>query len=113
MKDVNKQAVLAGWVQRIRDKGSVLWIDLRDRYGITQLILEEGKSDAAVMSTARTLGREYVIRAEGIVTERISKNDKIPTGEIELKVSKLEILNPSRVPPLPSKTKPMAEKNCA
>lgn len=99
MKDVNKQAVLAGWVQRIRDKGSVLWIDLRDRYGITQLILEEGKSDAAVMSTARTLGREYVIRAEGIVTERISKNDKIPTGEIELKVSKLEILNPSRVPP--------------
>lgn len=99
LKDVNKQAVLAGWVQRIRDKGSVLWIDLRDRYGITQLILEEGKSDAAVMSTARTLGREYVIRAEGIVTERISKNDKIPTGEIELKVSKLEILNPSRVPP--------------
>src|SRR5688572_4873706 len=91
ISDTNKQATLAGWVQRLRDKGSVLWIDLRDRYGITQLIFEEGKSDAAAMNTARTLGREFVIQVEGTVVERLSKNDKIATGEIELKVSKLTI----------------------
>jgi aspartyl-tRNA synthetase len=65
LSDVNKPVTLSGWVQRLRDKGSVLWIDLRDRYGISQLILEEGKTDAELMKTARTLGREFVIQVEG------------------------------------------------
>jgi aspartyl-tRNA synthetase len=99
ISDANKQATLTGWVQRVRDKGSILWIDLRDRYGITQLFFEEGKSDQALLDTARTLGREFVIQAEGTVAERLSKNDKIPTGEIELKVSKLIILNAAKLPP--------------
>jgi aspartyl-tRNA synthetase len=99
ISDANKQATLTGWVQRVRDKGSILWIDVRDRYGITQLFFEEGKSDQALLDTARTLGREFVIQAEGTVAERLSKNDKIPTGEIELKVSKLTILNAAKLPP--------------
>ena len=65
LSDVNKTVTLAGWVQRSRDKGSVLWIDLRDRYGITQLIFEEGKTDAALLASARRLGREFVIQVEG------------------------------------------------
>jgi aspartyl-tRNA synthetase len=99
LSDVNKQATLSGWVQKLRDKGSVLWIDLRDRYGLTQLILEEGKSDAELLKTARTLGREFVIQAEGTVVERLSKNDKIPTGEIEIRISSLRILNTAKTPP--------------
>ena len=99
INDANKQIVLTGWVQRVRDKGSLLWIDLRDRYGITQLFLEEGKSDAALLQTARQLGREFVIKVEGTVAERHSKNLNIPTGEIEIKVSSLEILNESKTPP--------------
>src|SRR6187551_3143317 len=98
LTDVNKQVILAGWVQRLRDKGSVLWIDLRDRYGITQLIFEEGKTDATLMNNARQLGREFVILAEGTVVERLSKNDKIATGEIEVKVSKLTVLNTAKLP---------------
>jgi aspartyl-tRNA synthetase len=99
LADANKQVILAGWVQRLRDKGSVLWIDLRDRYGITQLMFEEGKTDAALFNTARTLGREYVVQVEGMVIERLSKNDKIATGEVELKVSKLTVLNTAKLPP--------------
>jgi len=99
ISDVNKTVTLAGWVQRLRDKGSVLWIDLRDRYGLTQLIFEEGKTDATLMNNARQLGREFVILAEGNVVERLSKNDKIPTGEVELKVSKLTVLNTAKLPP--------------
>lgn len=95
----NTNVTLAGWVQRLRDKGSVLWIDLRDRYGITQLIFEEGKTEAALLNTARTLGREFVIQVEGTVVERLSKNDKIATGEVELKVSKINILNAAKLPP--------------
>lgn len=99
LADSNKQVILAGWVQRLRDKGSVLWIDLRDRYGITQLIFEEGKIDADLMNTARTLGREFVIQVEGVVVERLSKNDKIATGEIEVKGSQITILNTAKLPP--------------
>src|SRR5690349_24220334 len=99
LSDVNKQITLAGWVQRTRDKGSILWIDLRDRYGITQLFFEEGKTDAQLFTAARGLGREFVIQAEGLVVERLSKNDKMPTGEVELKVTKLNILNPAKLPP--------------
>ena len=99
LTDANKQVILAGWVQRQRDKGSVLWIDLRDRYGITQLIFEEGKTEADLFQAGRSAGREYVVQVEGVVTERLSKNDKIPTGEIELKVTKLTVLNAAKLPP--------------
>jgi aspartyl-tRNA synthetase len=99
LSDLNKSTTLSGWVLRSRDKGSVLWIDLRDRYGLTQLIFEEGKTDAELMKVAKGLGREFVIQVEGIVAERLSKNDKIPTGEIEVKVSKLTVLNPAKTPP--------------
>src|SRR6478736_5992828 len=96
---VNNTVILTGLVQRLRDKGSLLWIDLRDRYGITQLFLEEGKSDAALLQTARQLGREFVVKVEGVVAERHSKNPNIPTGEIEIKVSSIEVLNQSKTPP--------------
>jgi aspartyl-tRNA synthetase len=99
LSDVNKTVTLTGWVQRLRDKGSVLWVDLRDRYGITQLMFEEGSSEARIFEAARQLGREFVIRAEGKVVERLSKNDKIATGAIEVKVTDLSVLNPAKVPP--------------
>jgi aspartyl-tRNA synthetase len=99
ISEVNKTITLAGWVQRLRDKGSVLWIDLRDRYGITQLIFEEGKIDDALMNNARQLGREFVIQVEGTLVERLSKNDKIATGDVELKVTKLTVLNTAKLPP--------------
>jgi aspartyl-tRNA synthetase len=99
ISDTNTQVTLCGWVAKIRDKGGMLWIDLRDRYGITQLILEEGKTDAGVLAAARKLGREYVVKASGTVVERVAKNDKIPTGYIEVKVSALEVLNAAKLPP--------------
>ncbi len=99
LSDVNKSVTLAGWVQRSRDKGSVLWVDLRDRYGITQLIFEDGKIDASVLTAGRSLGREFVVQVEGVVVERLSKNDKISTGDIEIKVSKVNILNKAKLPP--------------
>ncbi len=97
--DVNKQVTLTGWAQRTRDKGSLLWIDLRDRYGITQLFLEEGKTDVALIQAARQVGREFVLQVEGTVAERQSKNDKMPTGAIEIKVTGLKVLNPAKTPP--------------
>lgn len=99
INEIGKKVTLTGWVQRIRDKGGLLWIDLRDRYGLTQLFLEEGKSKVELLQTARTLGREFVISATGSVVERASKNDKIPTGDIEVLLDNLEILNTSKVPP--------------
>ena len=99
ISDVDKTVTLTGWVQRLRDKGSLLWIDLRDRYGITQLFLEEGKSDQKLLVAARALGREFVIKVTGTVAERLSKNDKIPTGAIEIKLELIEVLNQSKVPP--------------
>ncbi|UII21345.1 aspartate--tRNA ligase [Fulvivirga ligni] len=99
INDINTDVVLCGWVQRVRNKGSVIWVDLRDRYGITQLIFEEGHTEAAILEIANKLGREFVIKASGKVIERLSKNDKIDTGEIEVKVSALEVLNESKTPP--------------
>ncbi len=96
---VNQDVVLCGWVQRVRDKGGMIWLDLRDRYGITQLLFEEGKTPANVLETARSLGREFVISAKGSVIERLSKNDKIATGDIEIRVAELNILNPAKLPP--------------
>ena len=97
--DEGRKVILSGWVQKTRDKGGMIWIDLRDRYGITQLILEEGKTPKAAIETARKLGREFVIQASGEVIERYSKNPDLKTGDIELKVESLSILNASKVPP--------------
>jgi aspartyl-tRNA synthetase len=97
--DVNKQVTLTGWVQRSRDKGGIIWVDLRDRYGITQLIFEEGKTEAAIIDQVRQLGREFVILIEGTVSERLSKNDKLPTGDIEVWAKKITVLNTSKNPP--------------
>jgi aspartyl-tRNA synthetase len=96
---VGQTVTLVGWVQRTRDKGGILWIDLRDRYGITQLALEEGVESEEVRAKARDLGREFVISVTGKVAERYSKNANIPTGDIEVRVEKLEVLNPAKLPP--------------
>lgn len=95
----DQTVTLSGWVQRSRDKGGMLWIDLRDRYGITQLFFEEGKTSSDIMNHARTLGREFVVKATGKVLERYAKNDNIPTGAIEIQVESLEVLNASKTPP--------------
>jgi len=99
IEDVKSNVTLSGWVQKIRDKGKIIWIDLRDRYGITQLMFEEGFSDKNTFDLAKKCGREFVIKISGEVTERISKNPNISTGDIEIKVSKMEYLNTSEVPP--------------
>ena len=99
ISDVNKTVTLSGWVQVVRDKGGIIYIDLRDRYGITQLILNENVTDTAAIALARTLSREFVIQAKGEVIERIAKNDKIGTGDVEIKVTALEVLNPAKLPP--------------
>jgi aspartyl-tRNA synthetase len=99
ISDVNKEVTLTGWVQRLRDKGSLLWVDLRDRYGITQLFLEDGKTDPALLQAARQAGREYVLKVKGTVVERLSKNDKMPTGDVEIRVTSIEVLNTSKTPP--------------
>ncbi len=94
---IGQSVKLSGWVQKIRDLGAVIFIDLRDRYGITQLSFNENNSD--LLEQARQLGREFVIQAEGKVVERASKNSKIPTGDIEILVEKLILLNSSDIPP--------------
>ena len=99
LSNLNEKVTLSGWVSVIRDKGFMIWIDVRDRYGITQLIIDEERSDSTLFETAKKLGREFVIQATGTVIERSSKNPKIPTGEIEILVEKLEILNESKLPP--------------
>jgi len=99
LADKNKEVVLCGWVQRTRDKGGMIWVDLRDRFGITQLILEEGKTSKETLEIARSLGREFVIKAEGTVIERLSKNDKMETGDIEIRVSTITVINPAKLPP--------------
>ncbi len=97
--DINKNVILCGWIQRVRDKGGMIWIDLRDRYGVTQLIFEEGKSNDGLIEKVRTIGREFVVKIQGKVVERLSKNDKIPTGEIEILVEEFDILNAAKLPP--------------
>ena len=96
---INTEVTLAGWVQKSRDKGFMNWVDLRDRYGITQLIFDESRTEKSVFELAKTLGREFVIQATGTVIEREAKNKNIPTGEIEILVTKLTILNASITPP--------------
>ena len=95
---IGQSVTLAGWVQRSRKMGGMTFIDLRDRYGITQLVFNE-ETDAALCERANKLGREYVLQVKGIVAERYSKNDKMPTGDIEINVSELTVLNASDTPP--------------
>src|SRR5690554_1143712 len=96
--DLGKEVQLCGWVQKSRDLGGMTFVDMRDRYGITQLTFD-AEDDASLRASARELGREYVIQVSGSVIERTSKNLKIPTGEIEIKVNSLTILNPAKLPP--------------
>ena len=96
---INTEVTLAGWVQKSRDKGFMNWVDLRDRYGITQLIFDESRTEKTVFELAKTLGREFVIQVKGTVIERESKNTTIPTGEIEINVSELNTLNEALTPP--------------
>ena len=97
--NINNEVTLSGWVQKVRNKGFIIWIDLRDRYGITQLILDEERTDKSIIEKAQSLGREFVIQITGTVIERASKNTNIPTGEIEVLVSVLEVLNEAVIPP--------------
>ena len=90
---------MSGWVQTIRDKGFVVWVDLRDRYGITQLVFDEERTPKDLFEKAKSLGREFVIQVKGEVIERSSKNPKIPTGEIEILVEELNVLNEAELPP--------------
>ena len=99
LQHLNEEVTLSGWVQTIRDKGFMIWIDLRDRYGITQLVFDQERSTAELMENAKKLGREFVIQVTGKVIERVSKNPNIPTGEIEILVEKLTVLNESQLPP--------------
>jgi aspartyl-tRNA synthetase len=99
LKDLNQEVTLSGWVQKSRDKGFMLWIDLRDRYGVSQLIFDEQRSSKELFEKAKTLGREFVIQVKGSVIERTSKNPNIATGEIEILVSELTVLNESLTPP--------------
>jgi len=97
-ENIGQNVVLSGWVQKTRDLGSMSFIDLRDRYGITQIVVDDSTAQN-IKDVAKTLSREYVIQAKGVVRERSSKNSKIPTGDIEIEVKEIEILNPSKTPP--------------
>ncbi|MBW1618126.1 MULTISPECIES: aspartate--tRNA ligase [Empedobacter] len=97
--NINEKVTLSGWVSTLRDKGFMMWIDLRDRYGITQIILDEERSSKELFETARHLGREFVIQVTGTVIERASKNPNIPTGDIEILAENITILNESALPP--------------
>lgn len=96
---IGQTVTLAGWVQKVRDKGFMIWVDVRDRYGITQLIFDAERTEASVMELAKTLGREFVIQATGKVIEREAKNNNMSTGSIEILVEDLKLLNASLVPP--------------
>ena len=98
IENSDQNVTLAGWVQKVRNLGAMTFIDIRDRYGITQLVVEEHSSDE-VRATAAGLGREYVIQASGKVIPRAAKNLKIPTGDIEVAVDGLKVLNVSQTPP--------------
>jgi aspartyl-tRNA synthetase len=95
----NIEVTLSGWVQKSRDKGFMNWVDLRDRYGVTQLIFDESRTEKSVFDLAKTLGREFVIQVKGTVIEREAKNRNIPTGDIEILVTELKILNAALTPP--------------
>ncbi|MBE8725084.1 aspartate--tRNA ligase [Flavobacterium hungaricum] len=97
--NINTEVTLAGWVQNSNDKGFINWVNLRDRYGITQLLFDKSRSDEKIFELAKTLGREFVIQVKGTVIEREAKNKNIPTGDIEILVTELNILNAAITPP--------------
>lgn len=99
ISDVGQKVTLCGWVQRLRDKGGMAWIDLRDRYGLTQLVFEEGVTSQDIIDIAKKVGREDVLLVTGEVAERVAKNDKLDTGEVEVRVEKIEFLNRAKLPP--------------
>ncbi|MGB2341715.1 MAG: aspartate--tRNA ligase [Flavobacteriaceae bacterium] len=99
LSDVGNKVTLAGWVQKIRNKGFVIWVDLRDRYGITQIIFDEERTEKKILEKAQNLGREFVIQVQGTVIERVSKNPKINTGAIEILAEDFKIMNASKTPP--------------
>ena len=96
---VGLKVSLCGWVQKVRDKGKMIWIDLRDRYGVTQLIFEEESTSKEIYKMARDCGREFVLQASGVVSERSAKNKNIDTGDVEIVVESMQYLNKSKVPP--------------
>lgn len=98
-ENIGQKVILSAWIQTIRDKGNIAWIDLRDRYGITQVVAESGVVSDEVMDQIKNLGREYVVQIEGEVIERYSKNPDMSTGDIEIKADKITILNESKTPP--------------
>ncbi|WP_300433932.1 aspartate--tRNA ligase [Christiangramia sp.] len=98
-QQISNKVTLSGWVQKVRNKGFMIWVDLRDRYGLTQLIFDEERSSKELMDKAGNLAREFVIQVEGTVIERESKNSNIPTGEIEVLVEDFKLLNSSKTPP--------------
>ena len=99
IKHVGLEVKLSGWIHKIRDKGSLIWIDLRDRYGITQIIVDTNESSKNLVEQVKKVGREYVISVKGTVKERESKNPNIGTGDVEITLQEIEILNKSKVPP--------------
>ena len=99
IEHVGQDVKLSGWVHKIRDKGSLLWIDLRDRFGITQIIIDINESSKDLVNKVKKIGREYVVSVKGIVEERQSKNPNIKTGDIEISLSEVEVLNESKIPP--------------
>ncbi|WP_375237834.1 aspartate--tRNA ligase [Aurantibacter sp.] len=99
LSHINTEVTLSGWVQKSRDKGFIIWVDLRDRYGVTQLIFDEERTSKAIIEQAQKLGREFVIQVKGTVIERESKNKNIPTGDVEVLVKELTILNEAKLPP--------------
>ena len=98
-ENLNESVTLSGWVQKTRNKGFIIWVDLRDRYGITQLVFDEERTPEEVFNKAKFLNREFVIQVKGIVLERESKNSNINTGDVEVLVDELTILNKSNTPP--------------
>ena len=98
-KDINTEVILSGWVHKTRNKGFMIWVDLRDRYGVTQLIFDEKRSSKDLFEKAKNLGREYIIQIKGSVISRASQNPNIPTGQIEILVTDLTVLNESLTPP--------------
>ena len=99
LSDINKTVKLSGWVQKVRDKGFIIWVDIRDRYGITQLVFDEKRSPKSVFESAKKLSREFVIQITGKVIERESRNNELITGDIEILVDELNVLNTSETPP--------------
>lgn len=99
INNASETVTISGWVQGVRDKGSLLWIDLRDRYGITQITIETEKADKEIIDITRSLGREYVISVTGKVVERYSKSNKVETGDIEITPEKIVVLNAAQTPP--------------